>query len=111
LISVLRTHLVHSFLVIIELVGPHARSGLEHAGHVVVPLEPLLGVVPVHSPSEVARVDVRRQTVFKAMKLIWANEVHLSGQGGFISLSSQIVSISWNVRTQFRRIVVSLANG
>jgi hypothetical protein len=66
-ISSMSTDLVHCLLVIIQLIGSYAGSGLKHGAHVMVPLKPTLGVVPIDSPSEVSRVNVGCQAVFKAM--------------------------------------------
>lgn len=74
----------------------------------MVPFETSLRIIPIHGPAEVARVYVRSQSFFKAMELIWSNEMHLSSQRGLIPLPPQIVSIGRNVCAQLRSIVIGL---
>jgi hypothetical protein len=52
------SHLEHDLLIVVELVGSHSRASLQNRRHIVEPLLSLLGLVPVHRPSKIGRIDV-----------------------------------------------------
>ena len=79
-------------LVEVQLQRRLAHTGLEHAAHVVVPGEPILGSQrPVGCPIEAGGVHVRGQPLLEAVQLIGAKEVHLPRGRRAIAGGSQVV--------------------
>ena len=72
-------------LVEVELVGANAGAGVGHRRHVVVPVRPALGVLPVRGPPVVRGVDVGRQPLLEAVQLVRTDEVHLPGEDGAVA--------------------------
>ncbi|MNP47421.1 hypothetical protein D3C76_1414730 [compost metagenome] len=77
--------LEYHLFVEIQLVGAHARAGLQHRGHVVVPGRTHVRLIPVHCPAVIGRVDVTGQALFVAVQLVRPAEMHLARQGGAVA--------------------------
>ena len=72
--------------VVVDLKGCFHHPGLENAAHVVVPLEAIgQRGLPIGDPVHASGVDVRRQPLFEAVQLVWADEVHLAGKAGAVA--------------------------
>ena len=98
-----KTHL----LVIFDLEGRHRASGLEHRIHVVIPaVDPLAGIVPVRHPGEIGRIDVGRDPLLEAVKLVRADEMHASGKAGPVTGAAQVMRECRHRGCEIRRIVV-----
>jgi len=97
--------LVHDLLIVVQLVAPHTGAGLLDTARVVVPLQALVGLLPVHGPAVVARVDVAGQAALVAMQLL-ADEVHLAGQGGLVAGGAQVVGVGRGAGVDAAGIVV-----
>ncbi|CAG9224308.1 hypothetical protein BVI1335_520009 [Burkholderia vietnamiensis] len=94
------------FVVEVELIGAHARPGVEHRAHVVIPARPLGRVVPVGHPAEVGRIDVGREPLLEAVQLVGAAEVHFPGQHRPVTTRAQVVREGQRLRGQFGGVIV-----
>ena len=71
--------IIGNLVVILELVGDLGHTSAGHRPHIVIPpVDPLAGFAVIRCPAEVARIDICGQTFFKAMQLIWSDEMHLA---------------------------------
>lgn len=61
----------------------------------MVPFQSAIWILPVDSPSIIARVDVAGQSALVPMQLL-SNKVHLARQCGFIARRTKVVGISWD---------------
>jgi len=98
--------LEHHLFVEIQLVGPHARPGLQHRGHVVVPGGAHVRLIPVHRPAIVGGVDVAGQALFVTVQLVWPAEMHLARQRGAVAETTQVVGIRRHIGGEICRVVV-----
>ena len=98
--------LEHHLFVEIQLVGAHARPGLQHRGHVVVPGGTHIRFVPVHCPAIVGGVDVTGQAFFIAVQLVRPAEMHLARQRGAIAEAPQVVGIGRYIGWEICRVIV-----
>ncbi len=77
-------------VVVVGLVGRLVHAGVEDAGQVVVPREPLAGgQAPIRRPVESGRVDVGGQTLLEPVQLIGPDEVHLAREDGVVAARTQ----------------------
>ena len=101
---------IGDLVIIFHLVGDlgHTRTG--DGSHVVVPpINAFARFAVIRRPAKIGRVDIGGQPLFKPVKLIWPNKMHLPAQAGLISRTSQMVRIGWNVGRELGGIVVDPA--
>ena len=98
--------LEHHLFIEIQLIGTHARPGLQHRRHVVIPGRTHVRFVPVHCPTVVGRVNVAGQAFFVTVQLVRAAEVHLAGQRGAITEAPQVVGVGRHVGREIGRVIV-----
>lgn len=96
----------HHLFVEIQLIGAHARPGLQHRRHVVVPGGAHVRLIPVHRPAIVGRVDVAGEAFFIAVQLIWPAEMHLARQCRAVTEAAQVVGISGYIGGEIGGVVV-----
>ena len=100
--------LITGFVIKFQLVGCLSDTGLGDAGKVMTP--PVYALVlgfPIRCPTKIRRIDVRRQAFFKAVHLIWADKMHLTGQASLITHIAQVMGKCRNAGRKFRGIVIA----
>ncbi|MNG02374.1 hypothetical protein D3C84_854000 [compost metagenome] len=98
--------LEHHLFIEIQLIGTHARPGLQYRRHVVIPGRTHVRFVPVHCPTVVGRVNVAGQAFFVTVQLVRAAEVHFPGQRGAITEAPQVVGVGRHVGGEIGRVIV-----
>ena len=73
----------------------------------IPPVNAGIGLGPVGSPAKIGGVNVRRQALLKAVKLIRPDKVHLAGQAGAIAFQAQIMREGGDGGGKFCRIVIN----
>ncbi|KAG9796072.1 choline-sulfatase, partial [Aureobasidium melanogenum] len=96
---------VRHLFVIIKLICSHTWPGLQNRATVVVPLQSAVGVVPVHRPAIVARINIRSQSVLIPMQLI-SDKMHFASQCGFVACLSQVMRVGRGLGRNGAGIVV-----
>ncbi len=80
------------FFIEIKLIAGDTLAGLNHAEHIVIPRKTIFRrLIPVRCPAKIRRINIGGETLFKAVELVWPNEMHLANQAGLIPHSSQIM--------------------
>ena len=92
-------------VVIVEIKGARADTGLLHDVHGVVPVEPLARPIPLRMPGEVGRIDVGGQAGIEAMQLVGTNEVHLATETTAIAFGREVVGEGRYLSGEFDGIV------
>ena len=103
------SYLIYDVLIVVQLIGTHARTSLKDRGHIVVPFLALFRLVPLNRPAKITRVDVGGETrvdvrmarmanandspMLEAVKLVRADEVHLACQDCLVALASKVVGV------------------
>ena len=103
----LAQRLVGDLVIELQLVAGlgHARTG-DRSEIVIPPVDPLARLAVVGRPAEVGGIDVGRQTLLEAVKLVGADKVHLPRQGGLIAGPPQMMGKGGHVRRKLGGIVV-----
>ena len=89
----------------VQLVAAHARPGLQHRGHVVVPAGALFQFVPIHRPAVVSGVDVAGQAFLVAVQLVGAAKMHLARERRAVAQVAQVVGVGGHIGGKVGRIV------
>ncbi|MNS74770.1 hypothetical protein D3C72_1082540 [compost metagenome] len=66
-------------IVIFHLVGDFGDTRTGDGAEIVIPpVDALAGLGIIRRPTEIRRIDIRRQTLFEAMQLVGPDEMHLA---------------------------------
>ena len=103
---------IGNFIIVFHLVRNFGNPCPRHRPHIVIPpIYPLTGLAVIWCPSKIRRIDVCGQTLFKTMKLIWPDKVHLTRKRGLIARTAQMVGIGRQARWKLCCVIVDPCYG
>ena len=98
-----KTHL----FVIFDLESSRRHTGLNDRIHIVIPfINAFIRRLPIRRPGEIGRIDIGGDTFFKAVQLIWPDEMHLARQTGAIAHPPQIMGECRHAGRELAGIVI-----